>query len=452
TYIETLSTRPVEPPAGYSGIVLFPMLDGNWGPANEWFTIEAKDYNAQKAKLGYDLDYENEHTVRAQQALTYAKELLCYRVGTAGAKAKADAVEMLAPTPAEGEETPAGPFELTATAMYGGTRGNDLRYAIVANPDGGYDVTVYLDGETQERFEGIETVDDLKAAGSEWIVFEGSGNLTAVAGVNLQNGSNGEVTNYDVSQFLDKSEQQHWNTLVFPVDGKSEDDSIKALLKMVTSKIIYLRDQIGLSRRAVLCNYAANHEAIFNVTGGVIYNGMEFDPTITCCWLAGADSAVSKTTSLTCVKYKGASAVLPELSHAEIVTKLKAGEFFFTLDDDNQPVVEQDRNSLTDFDRPRDSSWRKGRVIRTLDALRTDIRRKFPPNKYDNDDTGWDLVEAEGKNLLLEYQTDHALKNVDIDNDFLVDRTKSMDDYCFVNVGACPVDAIEKFYFTIRTR
>lgn len=45
-----------------------------------------------------------------------------------------------------------------------------------------------------------------------------------------------------------------------------------------------------------------------------------------------------------------------------------------------------------------------------------------------------------------------AIKNVDYDNDFSVDRELSKGDETFFNVGIEPVDSAEKLYFTVSTR
>ena len=44
-----------------------------------------------------------------------------------------------------------------------------------------------------------------------------------------------------------------------------------------------------------------------------------------------------------------------------------------------------------------------------------------------------------------------ALKNIDYDNDFKVDREKSEDDETFYDVYIQPVDSSEKLYFSVTT-
>ena len=76
----------------------------------------------------------------------------------------------------------------------------------------------------------------------------------------------------------------------------------------------------------------------------------------------------------------------------------------------------------------------------------------FPPNKFDNNATGWDIMEGIGKTILKQFEDAGALKNVDYDNDFTVDRGRSSGDETYFNVGLEAVDSAEKLFFTIKTR
>ena len=76
----------------------------------------------------------------------------------------------------------------------------------------------------------------------------------------------------------------------------------------------------------------------------------------------------------------------------------------------------------------------------------------FPPNRFDNSPDGWDIMEGLGRAILMLFYDVGAIKNVDYENDFLVDREASSGDEVFFNVGLEPVDSAEKLFFTIRTR
>ena len=87
-----------------------------------------------------------------------------------------------------------------------------------------------------------------------------------------------------------------------------------------------------------------------------------------------------------------------------------------------------------------------------FDTFAEALQLNFPPNKYDNSPTGWDIMEGIGKTILKQFAEAGAIAAVDYDNDFLVDRELSQGDETFFNVGLQPVDSAEKLYFTIATR
>ena len=80
------------------------------------------------------------------------------------------------------------------------------------------------------------------------------------------------------------------------------------------------------------------------------------------------------------------------------------------------------------------------------------MQLNFPPNKYDNTPDGWDIMEGIGGTILRQFEDAGAIKNVSYDEDFLVDRERSMDDETYFNIGLQAVDSAEKLYFTVTTR
>ena len=104
------------------------------------------------------------------------------------------------------------------------------------------------------------------------------------------------------------------------------------------------------------------------------------------------------------------------------------------------------------FAEKKDKSYRKNRVIRVYDTFQEVLQLNYPPNKYDNDTDGWDIMEGIGKTVLKQFEDAGAITNVIYEEDFLVDRETSVDDETYFNVGLQAVDSAEKIYFTIKTR
>jgi len=61
-------------------------------------------------------------------------------------------------------------------------------------------------------------------------------------------------------------------------------------------------------------------------------------------------------------------------------------------------------------------------------------------------------MEGLGRALLKQYEEAGAIRDVDYDADFLIDRGASHGDETYINAGLWPVDGAEKLFFTIQTR
>lgn len=430
TYINFESTRRDVIGNSERGIVLLPLFNHSYGPEKEFITIHAATADAARAKLGYSIYDDNRNMLLIREALKNASTVICY-------------------IPKQGANATVSDGNLTATAKYGGSRGNDLRFSVHSNPQGGFDVGVYLDAESVAEYEGLSTIEELTAQDCPWIAFSGNGNLTEVAGKKLTGGIDGSMSNADITTMLDDSEGIRWNTLAFPIAG----EGVSALYEAVLTKIKYLRDEAGKYRKAVLPSFYVDYEGVINVTNSVgLTDGPDLTVAQVTAWVAGVDAGASHTQSNTYAKYAGADRIIGIKNHDKAVAAIKKGEFFFSWSEEGDVVVEYDINSLVTIDAPKDETYRKNRVLRVFDTFAESIMLNFPPNKFDNSPTGWDIMEGIGNTILKQFEDAGALKNVDYSNDFLVDRGTSTGDHTYFMVGLEPVDSAEKLFFTIKTR
>ena len=431
SYVNVKSKRQQKPTGATRGIVLIPILGSDWGPDAQFIKISAESPDGEIVKLGRSVYDDNDSMLLIRESLKNA--ITCYAyIINAGAKATATV---------EG---------LTMTAAYGGTRGNDIRVACVANTAGGFDVTVYLGTEAVETYTKVATVADLLAASQKkYVVFSAASEeaaLTAFAATKLEGGTAGETSNEKVTTFLDKSENIKWNTMCFPVT----DSSLHAAC---IAKIKYLRANVGKWIQAVIPECDSDHEGIINVTNTVALNdGKVLSIAQACAWVAGATAAATKTESNTYKEYEGAVEVVGVKTNEESVLAIQNGEFFFTISEEGKVVVEYDINSLHTFTTEKTSDYAKNRVMRVYDSFAEDLALTFPPNKYDNDPQGWLVMEGLGRALLQNYFDDGAIQNVDLDNDFYVDQSRSVGDETYFNIGLQAIDSAEKLYFSVSTR
>ncbi len=431
------------------GTAIVPLPKANYGPAKQFIKLTNASPDAGAAMFGYSIydDDPNRQMLLIREAFKGATTVYVY-ILTEGKKAKAEIV--MTTQEADGEAgTEAVTNTLTAVAKYGGSRGNALTVTVSANPIGGYDVLIHLDGDKVTEYEGLSTVEELIAQDNPYVTFSGTGDLGENAGVNLTEGTDEAASNMDITDFIDAWEMVKFNTVCFPFDGK-EAVSIK---QAALTKIRYMRNNMGKGVQVVIPNAGnMDYEGVINVTNSVSLDGDDLSIAEACAWVTGATAGATNTESLTYRQYPGATSVLNPKSNEEAITAINAGEFFFSINEENAVVVEYDINTLITFEDKKDKSYRKNRIIRVYDAFQEAVQLNFPPNKYDNNSTGWDIMEGIGKTILKQFEDAGAITNVSYDEDFLVDRESSVDDETYFNIGLQAVDSAEKLYFTIKTR
>lgn len=434
-YVNTKSKKQEKPKGSTRGIVIVPLIGYDWGPNGEFVKLSVDSPDATMDKLGRSIYDDNAFMLLLREIFKNAITVYPYIINP-GAVASAT--------------TDGG---LVITARYGGSRGNDIRVSSVENVSGGFDITVYLGTEPVETYEGVKDIDGLiEMSQKKYVLFSKgeAATLTAFASTALENGDAGQVKNEFVTTFLDKAEGIKWHTMCFPTDEEE-------LKTACVSKIINLRSAAGKPVQAVIPNANTDYEGVINVTNAVTLDnsttdGQKLTVAQTCAWVAGVTAAATKTESNTYVEYEGAIGIVGEKTNDEAVLAIKNGEFFFSRSEDNKVVVEYDINSLHTFTAEKTSDYAKNRVMRVYDSFAEDLALTFPPNKYDNSQDGWLIMEGLGKALLQSYLDDGAIQNVNLDEDFYVDQSRSNGDETYFNVGLQAVDSAEKLYFSVSTR
>lgn len=411
-----------------SGIAIIPLIGYDWGPRGEMIHLTNESPDAAKVKFGRSIYDDNECMVMLQLMFLNATEVYTYIAG-GGEKAKGT-ITLKSGTG-------------NVTAKYPGTLGNKLKVVSVANPEGGFDVSVVLDGSEVELIEGATKVTDLK---SDYVDFAGEGELAAFASASLIGGTNEDSkVNASVATFLDMAEKIKFNYMALPTSEAS-------LITAAVTKIKYIRNSIGWKCGLVVANSAADYENIYNLTNAIEYAGEELTIPQSTAWLAGAAAAAGYTTSLTYTTVTGATGVVGTKTNEESIQAIKKGETFFTISESGDVILEYDVNSKVTFTQDDPTDILKGRPCRVYDSFANDLLLTFVPGRFNNDPTGWTVMEGLGRAILKAYQNDGAIQNVDEENDFLVDRGASTGDSVYISCGIQPVDSAEKYYFTVIAR
>ena len=411
-----------------SGIAIIPLIGYDWGPRGEMIHLTNESPDAAKVKFGRSIYDDNGFMLMLQLMFLNVTEVYTYIAG-GGEKAKGT-ITLKSGTG-------------NVTAKYPGTLGNKLKVVSVANPEGGFDVSVVLDGSEVELIEGATKVTDLK---SDYVDFAGEGELAAFASASLTGGTNEDSkVNASVATFLDMAEKIKFNYMALPTSEAS-------LITAAVTKIKYIRNSIGWKCGLVVANSAADYENIYNLTNAIEYAGEELTIPQSTAWLAGAAAAAGYTTSLTYTTVTGATGVVGTKTNEESIQAIKKGETFFTISESGDVILEYDVNSKVTFTQDDPTDILKGRPCRVYDSFANDLLLTFVPGRFNNDPTGWTVMEGLGRAILKAYQNDGAIQNVDEENDFLVDRGASTGDSVYISCGIQPVDSAEKYYFTVIAR
>ena len=428
-YVNIKNGRQPSAAAPTTGVAIIPLIGYDWGPRGKFVELSAESPDAHQAELGRSVYDDNDSMVMLRLLLMGASTVYVY-IPDGGTAASADIT--------------VGSGTMKATARYKGTLGNKIKIVSVANPVGGFDVSVILDGSEVELFEGVTTIGELSGQ-SEYVEFTGTGTMAAFASATLEDGTDETSGNSGVSDFLDKSEKIRFNCMCFP----TEETSLQTAL---LTKIKYIRESIGWKCQAVAPKFDADYEGIINLVNSFEYEEKELTVSQACAWLAGATAGADYVTTLTYTTVPDATMVLGEMSHEESIAAIKAGKAFFSVDDTGNVILETDINSRVTFTDETPQDINKNRPLRVYDTFANTLLTTFIPGRYDNDEDGWGVMEGIGRSILQNFDADGAIQNVDLDADFLIDTGKSIGDSTYVNVGLQTVDSAEKYYFTAIAR
>ncbi|WP_438491021.1 phage tail sheath family protein [Paenibacillus sp. IHBB 3054] len=422
-YINVESSGGTLGAAGSRGITSL-ALSLPWGAAKVITPIVAGEDTL--TRLGYDLTAPELLLVR--EALKRAQKVLLYKLN-------------------EGTKAAVTAGDLVATAKYGGLRGNSLKVVVQTNIDDNskFDVKTLLDNAVVDT----QVVSDIAGlTANDWILWSGTGALTASAGAPLIGGADGSVTNADHTAFLGALELYDFQTVALP----STDNALKAVYAAFIRR---LRDNEGKKVQAVLENYpTADNEGVISVKNGVVLSdGTTLTAVQATAWVAGATAGAEMNESLTYAAYDDAVDVAPRYTNAQIEAALTAGEFLFTPSN-NRAVVEQDINTFLSYTPKKNKFFHKNRVIRVLDGFANDTKRIFETSyigKVSNNVDGRALFRKELVVYADNLQSIGAIQNFDAQTDITV--LPGVDsDAIYVEANIQPVDSIEKVYMKVQVK
>ncbi|MFV0552272.1 MAG: phage tail sheath subtilisin-like domain-containing protein [Anaerorhabdus sp.] len=401
-----------------SGIVTIP-LDLDWGEAEGFIMI--KQNETPLYKLGRDLKHIQMLPIR--EALKKCESVLVYRLN-GGTKASATLAT-----------------NVTATAKYPGTRGNDITVTVKVDTDTSIVTVKTFFDDVEMDIQKVTTVSEFKDNGL--VIITGAGTFVD-ASIKLTSGANKTVAG-SLSKYLEALITQEFNTIAYT----GTDEASKTLI------IDWVKEHRGDNAKlvqAVLENVTANHEGIISVKNGVILEeGTQLLAKDCTAFVAGATAGATAKTSNTYALYEGAVDCNPRLTPTQIENAILTGHICFARH--NQGVaIEYDINTLTSFGN-KSKDFRKNKIVRVVDRMTQDIIAIYEVNyigKVQNNTEGRNRL----KGTLAEYL--QALQNAGvieefITSDIIIEALQDKDSVS-VKVGVKPVDSIDKIYIDVEVR
>lgn len=427
-YLNFKAVKSANITASDRGVVAIPLALG-WGPESKVVEITAAEVldGSFAKKLGCTID--DPAVQPLIEAMKYASKALVYSLTAGGAKAKA----------AIGTE----PI-MTVSAIYGGTKGNKLTISISKAPVAGMFEVVTMLGTIIKDKQIVAKIEELKA--NDFVIFEGTGVLKASAGVALKGGMDMAITAQSLSNFLAAIANKRWNAVGLPLHGVAGD----AFNATIGPYIKSLRDA-GKKVVAVVNSYpSADCEGVISVDQGYRTETETVEVDSFVGTVAGLCAGTAINQSNTYRVIAGALEIINNKTDEEIEKGILSGQFMLSYRQDEAIVIESDINTLVNMNADQNNSFKKNRVIRTLDDIATTVRTTF-----ENSFIGKVTRNAEGKNAfksaIVKYFT--YLQNMEAIQDFKAEDIEIIDgeaiDSIVVNVAVHPLDSMEKLYMTV---
>ena len=331
------------------GVVAVPLIL-NWGTENKIISVTADEFRKNSLKL-FGYAYNAPQMLALRELFCGAAQVYVYRIA------------------GEGAVQASNDF---ATAVYAGTRGNDLKIVIAADVDNQemFKVSTYLGTELVDS-QLVTAASDLKA--NSFVTFKTDATLTVTAGIALTGGTDGaSLTVADYQTFLNATEPYSFNVLCCPV-------STAEVISLFSAYVKRMREERGARFQTVVYRTACDYEGVINVknaVSGFTPENLGVDVCGLVYWVAGITAGCELNRSNTNRMYDGELTVVVNYTQLELEQSIKAGEFVLHNVSDTVRVLE-DRNSLITFTDEHGEALRNNQVIRAVDQLAMDIAALF---------------------------------------------------------------------------
>lgn len=341
-YINFVSLASATASLSERGIATMP-LELDWGKEGEVFEVTNEDFQKNTLKIfGYPYDHAKLKGLR--DLFLGARTLYAYRLNGGGTKAS----------------------NTYAEALYGGTRGNDLKIVIQENADDDekFDVKTLM-GTTEVDSQTVSAASELIA--NDYVSFKGTASLAVTASTPLTGGTNKTVDGTAHQTYLDKIQPYSFNIMGVVVT----DDTTK---KLYASFVKRMRDELGIKFQVVLHKHAGDSIGVINVKNDATDSGESAASGVY--WVTGAESGCAVNKSCQNKLYDGEFTIDTDFTQSELEQALENGEFVLHQVNGDVRVLD-DINSLVTTTDTMGDIFKDNQCIRVIDQIANDIAVLF---------------------------------------------------------------------------
>lgn len=342
-YINFVSKAAASATLSERGIATMP-LELDWGVSGEIFEVTNGDFQKNSMEI-FGYEYTNDKMKGLRDLFLNTQTFYGYRLNGDGKKAANDLAE----------------------ALYAGTRGNDLKVTVQVNADDEslFDVKTILGTDVVDE-QTVSKGEDL--VDNRFVKWKSGITLSAVAGVPLIGGENGQVSGADHQAYLDKAESFTFNTMGVAVT----DDTTKSLYAAYNKR---LRDEMGVKFQTVLYDYAkADYPGVISVNNKTLDE--EWGEAGLVYWVTGASAGCAVNKSNQNKKYDGDFTVETPHTQNQLKAAIRGGKFTFHLVGTEVRVLEDINTMVTTSDTQGDI-FKDNQTIRVIDQIGNDIAVLF---------------------------------------------------------------------------
>ena len=356
----------------------------------------------------------------------------------------ASTVLLYRPTATSSAQATVTTGNLTATALYPGTRGNDITIVITEEVDEEtFTVSTVVDGTIVDQQTGIANVSDLVA--NSWVTWSGDGAVAATAGSPLTGGNNGTVENAAYSTFITAIEPYKFDVLIYDGNDPTTQTAMVSFIKRQN-------ENNGIYCQLVAANLTApdSRYCINVMSPATLNDGTELTMQQVCWWVGGAEAGAMYNESLTNATYPNAVSTTM-MTNDQYVAALNGGQLVLTQDN-GRVYIEQDIDSLTTYTTDITEIYRYNRVMRLCNTIANDLYQQFSDNYIgvvNNNDQGRAMFKAAIVGYLLDIQGNQGIQNFDSSADVTVEPGEASN-AILVTLSIQPVNSVEKIYVTIE--